>query len=122
MDQTSQYAHGVRSDEPRSEALRPEARASRQDIFLFTAPPVLSALVLAALCVHLPRIPSAHPLTDAVLLCAGISAVLITSGGLSASSAPFTRPEPSTGSLTPLNLVCRERRAFSARSSCVASF
>ena len=78
MDQTSQYAHGVRSDEPRSEALRPEARASRQDIFLFTAPPVLSALVLAALCVHLPRIPSAHPLTDAVLLCAGISAVLIT--------------------------------------------
>lgn len=78
MDQTSQYAHGVRGDEPRSEALRPEARASRQDIFLFTAPPVLSALVLAALCVHLPRIPSAHPLTDAVLLCAGISAVLIT--------------------------------------------
>lgn len=78
MDQTSQYAHGVRSDEPRSEALRPESRASRQDIFLFTAPPVLSALVLATLCVHLPRIPSAHPLADAVLLCAGISAVLIT--------------------------------------------
>ena len=78
MDQASQYAHGVRSDEPRSEALRPESRASRQDIFLFTAPPVLSALVLATLCVHLPRIPSAHPLADAVLLCAGISAVLIT--------------------------------------------
>lgn len=78
MDQTSQYAHGVRGDEPRSETLRPEVRARRQDIFLFTAPPVLSALVLAALCVHLPRIPSAHPLTDAVLLCAGISAVLIT--------------------------------------------
>ena len=85
MDQTSQYAHGVRSDEPRSEALRPEARASRQDIFLFTAPPVLSALVLAALCVHLPRIPSAHPLTDAVLLCAGSAAALVSS--LRASSA-----------------------------------
>ena len=73
MDQTSQYAHGVRSD-----AFRPEARASRQDVFLFAAPPVLSAIVLAVLCIHLPRIPSAHPLTDAVLLCAGASALLIT--------------------------------------------
>jgi uncharacterized protein containing lysM domain len=45
---------------------------------LFIAPPLLSAAVLGALSVNLHRIPSAHPLTDASLLCAGAVAALIT--------------------------------------------
>ena len=54
------------------------AKANYQDALLFIAPPLLSAAVLGALSVNLPRIPSAHPLTDASLLCAGAAAVLIT--------------------------------------------
>lgn len=54
------------------------ARANYQDALLFIAPPLLSAAVLGALSVNLHRIPSAHPLTDASLLCAGAAAVLIT--------------------------------------------
>ncbi|WP_368885760.1 LysM peptidoglycan-binding domain-containing protein [Rothia mucilaginosa] len=55
-----------------------EAKASYQDALLFIAPPLLSAAVLGALSVNLHRIPSAHPLTDASLLCAGAAALLIT--------------------------------------------
>lgn len=54
------------------------ARANYQDALLFVAPPLLSAAVLGALSVNLHRIPSAHPLTDASLLCAGAAAILIT--------------------------------------------
>lgn len=54
------------------------ARANYQDALLFIAPPLLSAAVLGALSVNLHRIPSAHPLADASLLCAGAAAVLIT--------------------------------------------
>lgn len=54
------------------------ARANYQDALLFIAPPLLSAAVLGALSVNLHRIPSAHPLTDASLLCAGAAAILIT--------------------------------------------
>lgn len=54
------------------------AKANYQDALLFIAPPLLSAAVLGALSVNLRRIPSAHPLTDASLLCAGAAAVLIT--------------------------------------------
>lgn len=53
-------------------------KASYQDALLFIAPPLLSAAVLGALSVNLHRIPSAHPLTDASLLCAGAAAILIT--------------------------------------------
>lgn len=53
-------------------------KANYQDALLFIAPPLLSAAVLGALSVNLHRIPSAHPLTDASLLCAGAVAVLIT--------------------------------------------
>ena len=53
-------------------------KASYQDALLFIAPPLLSAAVLGALSVNLHRIPSAHPLADASLLCAGAVAVLIT--------------------------------------------
>jgi len=53
-------------------------KASYQDVLLFIAPPLLSAVVLGALSVNLHRIPSAHPLADASLLCAGAVAVLIT--------------------------------------------
>lgn len=53
-------------------------KASYQDALLFIAPPLLSAAVLGALSVNLHRIPSAHPLADASLLCAGAAAVLIT--------------------------------------------
>lgn len=53
-------------------------KASYQDALLFIAPPLLSAAVLGALSVNLYRIPSAHPLADASLLCAGAAAVLIT--------------------------------------------
>lgn len=53
-------------------------KASYQDALLFIAPPLLSAVVLGALSVNLHRIPSAHPLADASLLCAGAVAVLIT--------------------------------------------
>lgn len=55
-----------------------KAKASYQDALLFIAPPLLSAAVLGALSVNLHRIPSAHPLTDASLLCAGAAALLIT--------------------------------------------
>lgn len=53
-------------------------KASYQDALLFIAPPLLSAVVLGALSVNLHRIPSAHPLADASLLCAGAAAILIT--------------------------------------------
>lgn len=53
-------------------------KANYQDALLFIAPPLLSAAVLGALSVNLHRIPSAHPLTDASLLCAGAVALLIT--------------------------------------------
>ncbi|WP_314707184.1 LysM peptidoglycan-binding domain-containing protein [Rothia mucilaginosa] len=56
----------------------PGTKASYQDALLFIAPPLLSAAVLGALSVNLHRIPSAHPLADASLLCAGAAAVLIT--------------------------------------------
>lgn len=52
-------------------------KASYQDALLFIAPPLLSAVVLGALSVNLHRIPSAHPLADASLLCAGAVAILI---------------------------------------------
>lgn len=52
--------------------------ANYQDALLFIAPPLLSAAVLGALSVNLHRIPSAHPLADASLLCAGAAALLIT--------------------------------------------
>ncbi len=55
-----------------------EAKASYQDALLFIAPPLLSSAILGALSVNLHRIPSAHPLTDASLLCAGAAALLIT--------------------------------------------
>lgn len=53
-------------------------KASYQDALLFIAPPLLSAAVLGTLSVNLHRIPSAHPLADASLLCAGAVAILIT--------------------------------------------
>ena len=53
-------------------------KASYQDALLFVAPPLLSAAILGALSVNLHRIPSAHPLADASLLCAGAAALLIT--------------------------------------------
>ena len=53
-------------------------KASYQDALLFIAPPLLSAAVLGALSVNLHRIPSAHPLADASVLCAGAVAILIT--------------------------------------------
>ena len=56
----------------------PGAKANYQDALFFIAPPLLSAAVLGALSVNLHRIPSAHPLADASLLCAGAVAVLIT--------------------------------------------
>ena len=59
-------------------AIGPGTKASYQDALLFIAPPLLSAAVLGALSVNLHRIPSAHPLADASLLCAGAVAVLIT--------------------------------------------
>lgn len=59
-------------------ATEPDAKANYQDALLFIAPPLLSAAVLGALSVNLHRIPSAHPLADASLLCAGAVAVLIT--------------------------------------------
>lgn len=53
-------------------------KANYQDALLFIAPPLLSAAVLGALSVNLHRIPSAHPLADASLLCACAAALLIT--------------------------------------------
>lgn len=53
-------------------------KANYQDALLFIAPPLLSAAILGALSVNLHRIPSAHPLADASLLCAGAAAILIT--------------------------------------------
>lgn len=61
-----------------SSATGPGAKASYQDALLFIAPPLLSTAVLGALSVNLHRIPSAHPLADASLLCAGAVAILIT--------------------------------------------
>lgn len=61
-----------------SSATESGARANYQDALLFIAPPMLSAAVLGALSVNLHRIPSAHPLADASLLCAGAAAILIT--------------------------------------------
>lgn len=66
-----------------SSAIEPGAKANYtkanyQDALLFIAPPLLSAAVLGALSVNLHRIPSAHPLADASLLCAGAAAILIT--------------------------------------------
>lgn len=58
-------------------ATEPGAKASYQDALLFIAPPLLSAAVLGALSMNLHRIPSAHPLADASLLCAGSVAILI---------------------------------------------
>ena len=58
-------------------ATEPGAKASYQDALLFIAPPLLSAAVLGALSMNLHRIPSAHPLADASLLCAGAVAILI---------------------------------------------
>lgn len=78
MDQTIKHTHGVRGVVSCPDVFHSEPQASRQDIVLFIAPPVLSAIVLAALCAYLPSLPSAHPLTDAVLLCTGASAILIT--------------------------------------------
>lgn len=60
------------------EAPESGAKANYQDALLFIAPPLLSAAVLGALSVNLHRIPSAHPLADASLLCAGAAAILIT--------------------------------------------
>lgn len=59
-------------------ATESDAQANYQDALLFIAPPLLSAAVLGALSVNLHRIPSAHPLADASLLCAGAAALLIT--------------------------------------------
>ena len=59
-------------------APKPGAKANYQDALLFITPPLLSAAVLGALSVNLHRIPSAHPLADASLLCAGAAAILIT--------------------------------------------
>lgn len=59
-------------------ATESDARANYQDALLFIAPPLLSAVVLGVLSVNLHRIPSAHPLADASLLCAGAAALLIT--------------------------------------------
>lgn len=59
-------------------APEPGTRANYQDALLFIAPPLLSAAVLGALSMNLHRIPSAHPLADASLLCAGAVAILIT--------------------------------------------
>ena len=59
-------------------ATESDSRANYQDALLFIAPPLLSAVVLGALSVNLHRIPSAHPLADASLLCAGAAAILIT--------------------------------------------
>ena len=59
-------------------ATESDAKANYQDALLFIAPPLLSAAVLGALSVNLHRIPSAHPLADASLLCAGAAAILIT--------------------------------------------
>ena len=59
-------------------ATESDTQANYQDALLFIAPPLLSAAVLGALGVNLNRIPSAHPLADASLLCAGAAALLIT--------------------------------------------
>lgn len=71
---------GVASAEVAStgSAIEPGTRANYQDALLFIAPPLLSAAVMGALSVNLHRIPSAHPLADASLLCAGAAAILIT--------------------------------------------
>ncbi len=61
-------------------ATEPGTKASYQDALLFIAPPLLSAAVLGALSMNLHRIPSAHPLADASLLCAGAVAILIAAG------------------------------------------
>ena len=70
---------GTRANYARANYARANyARANYQDALLFIAPPLLSAAVMGALSVNLHRIPSAHPLADASLLCAGAAAILIT--------------------------------------------
>ena len=87
MDQTSEKPHlpprvSSRSHQESGERKGYESasteRASIQDVLLFLAPPILSAAVLAAIGVNLPRIPSPHPLADAIILCAGAMALAIT--------------------------------------------
>ena len=75
---SAEVAAGGGSASGTGSAIGPGAKASYQDALLFIAPPLLSAAVLGALSVNLHRIPSAHPLADASLLCAGAVAVLIT--------------------------------------------
>lgn len=75
---SAEVAAGGGSASGTGSAIGPGAKASYQDALLFIAPPLLSAAVLGALSVNLHRIPSAHPLTDASLLCAGAVAALIT--------------------------------------------
>lgn len=75
---SAEVAAGGGSASGTGSAIGPGAKASYQDALLFIAPPLLSAAVLGALSVNLHRIPSAHPLTDASLLCAGAAALLIT--------------------------------------------
>lgn len=75
---SAEVAAGGGSASGTGSEIGPGAKASYQDALLFIAPPLLSAAVLGALSVNLHRIPSAHPLTDASLLCAGAVAALIT--------------------------------------------
>lgn len=75
---SAEVAAGGGSASGTGSAIGPGAKASYQDALLFIAPPLLSAAVLGALSVNLHRIPSAHPLADASLLCAGAVAALIT--------------------------------------------
>lgn len=75
---SAEVAAGGGSASGTGSAIGPGAKASYQDALLFIAPPLLSAAVLGALSVNLHRIPSAHPLADASLLCAGAAAILIT--------------------------------------------
>ena len=75
---SAEVAAGGGSASGTGSAIGPGAKANYQDALLFIAPPLLSAAVLGALSVNLHRIPSAHPLADASLLCAGAAAILIT--------------------------------------------
>lgn len=75
---SAEVAAGGGSASGTGSAIGPGAKANYQDALLFIVPPLLSAAVLGALSVNLHRIPSAHPLADASLLCAGAAAILIT--------------------------------------------
>lgn len=75
---SAEVAAGGGSATDTGSTTEPCTKASYQDALLFIAPPLLSAAVLGALSVNLYRIPSAHPLADASLLCAGAAAILIT--------------------------------------------